>query len=379
MANANPRFDDVFNEAIDLLGRGLPIDEILRRYPQFANDLRPMLEAGLLIKRSGYPAREAHDAQDRARFRVMAAINAPTGGISAAPRDDDPVPITGAAWQRQRAARRRTPSQVLSRLAMVAVVTLVVMGGLFGTAVGAESALPGDALYGLKMISEDVREAFGGESMAQQFAARRYDEIMQLLALGREENVTFTGIVNFINGDRWIVVAEIDGINGVISPSLIVRVDAGTPGAESAAANDRVEVTGRTTADRDVIALAIRVLDEGDDPQEPVETPTITASATESPSATPTPTSTATVTDTPTNTATRTPTATPSSTRTATATVTATPTATRTATRPPTATPTLFVPMQPPPVLPTDGGDDDGGDDDGGDDDGGDDDGGDDD
>jgi hypothetical protein len=47
---------DAFDRCIDRIHRGETVDAVLQDYREFANDLRPMLEAGLLLPRARFPA-----------------------------------------------------------------------------------------------------------------------------------------------------------------------------------------------------------------------------------------------------------------------------------------------------------------------------------
>ncbi len=74
MAPNNLRLEDAFDACMDRLTAGAALEECLRRYPQYADELRPMLTAALLIRRIGYTQADALAAQNRARFIVMGAL-----------------------------------------------------------------------------------------------------------------------------------------------------------------------------------------------------------------------------------------------------------------------------------------------------------------
>jgi hypothetical protein len=65
----------IFNECIDQLAAGQTIEECLRRYPAHANVLRPMLEAGELVKRAQTLNGEAVQAEQRVRERLLRELN----------------------------------------------------------------------------------------------------------------------------------------------------------------------------------------------------------------------------------------------------------------------------------------------------------------
>lgn len=67
----SPELTDVFNECIDRLRAGQSLDDCLHAYPDRAGELRPLLEAALIIRRASPGIPPA--ARDRVRARVMQA------------------------------------------------------------------------------------------------------------------------------------------------------------------------------------------------------------------------------------------------------------------------------------------------------------------
>lgn len=308
-------FAAAFNECVDMLGAGRTVEECLRRYPQYAADLRPMLETGLLVRRVMVDPFTVRQAQDRVRFRVAQAMRAPV-------------------------RKNRTSRSLLSWVAGFILVFLLSTGLL----VGSSGSLPGDALYPIKRAAESVQLGLSSDTtLRDQFAQRRIDETAALLAARREAEVRFEGTIEQIDGTLWRIA------------SLPARVSNLTGAAFSI--GDRVEVRGLTTSSGELIAAELIMLDDQPPPTSipPTATP-------EPPSATPTQfvTNTPSLTATSTATWTASPTATHTSTNTVTwtasPTATHTPTASSTPTRvPPTAAaplPTLM-PTNPPIIQPT--------------------------
>ncbi|MBI5669398.1 MAG: LysM peptidoglycan-binding domain-containing protein [Chloroflexi bacterium] len=272
---ADRDFLTAFNDCIDRLAAGQSLDDCLRRYPQYARTLRPLLEAGLTVRRARVHPAEVSLAQARVRDRVaLAARTLP-------------------------AQRRAYPLRALATLAASLVIVFFLATG--GAAIVAQSSLPGDPLYGLKRLTETVRLSFSSNSqLAAEFAARRVDETRQLLMLNRAADVNFTGEVNAITEAAWVVAG------------LPVSVPSGTPGAAGIRAGDMIEVRGYTTTGGELVAREIILLEPGEREPVPTATPVPTrppATATLPPSSTPAPTITAqpSTTLTPTGTPTRTP------------------------------------------------------------------------
>ncbi|MBZ0277914.1 MAG: DUF5666 domain-containing protein, partial [Anaerolineae bacterium] len=270
---------NAFNDSIDRLAAGQTLDDCLRAYPQYANQLRPMLNTGRLAHSAAPDAAEIAAAQARVRQRILSMTQPP----KARPR---PV-----LWQ---------AATLAASLALVFLVTLT------GSAALAQNSLPGDILYGMKILTEDVRLAFSGESttLKGEFNERRIDEIRQLTAARRPAEVAFTGDITAASGNTW----EIAG--------LPVTVTADTIGANDARVGETVKVTVATDDQGQIIAKAIEIETHIEPPPEPTLPPTsvptrIPVTQTSIPTLTLTPSNTPTMTSTPTETATPTSTSSP--------------------------------------------------------------------
>lgn len=252
---------NAFDDCIERLNAGETLDACLRVYPQYANELRPMLMAGQVVQRARIAPVEVQAAQARGRQRLLFAM-----------QQTPPVP-----------QRRSVPFTRL--LAQAAALILILGVFLGGTALAAESSLPGDPLYGYKRFTESVRLALPGDQalLAEQFAQRRVDEIRQLLAIDRAEPVDFSGVVEAITAEQWQVAG------------LSLNVPEGTPDAADIRVNDFVAVQAFTTSDGTLTAERITLVERGEEP--PV--PTATNLPTETVTPTPTPTATASPTHTP--------------------------------------------------------------------------------
>ena len=72
---------------------------------------------------------------------------------------------------------------------ILAVILSLLFGGTGATAVAAQASLPGDFLYPVKILSEDVRMEMATQpesqvKLALKFAASRFDEIQSLIEEG---------------------------------------------------------------------------------------------------------------------------------------------------------------------------------------------------
>ena len=83
-----------------------------------------------------------------------------------------------------------------SSVAAIMLVLVILFGGVSATAYAAQSALPGDALYPVKTSLEQTRitlanDAYNQAQLHLQFAQRRLNEIKELLAQGRTNDIEF--------------------------------------------------------------------------------------------------------------------------------------------------------------------------------------------
>lgn len=263
-----------FDDCLHDLDSGVGIDEALSRYPaELAAELRPMLEAAQFARlpQNARPRPEAEFAS-RARFLSLA--------------------------REARGAQKRslwawlfgpTPAATRRRSFALQLGSLVFIGGVILSSVvtvnAAGSALPGDLLYGLKLAVEDTQLALAPapasrQALEAQFDERRLEEAQQLLAAQREATITFTGEIQVIEGERWVV----SGIPVHVPAAL----DMGFAVGES------VRITGRSDGTRDAI-VAERIERQG----VPTLVPTLPApTETPRPTSTPQPTATASHTET---------------------------------------------------------------------------------
>ena len=298
----------VLHESLDLMEQGESIEKILVRYPDVASGLRPFLEtAAQLATLAPQPSLAAKQKSQKAFLAHAKSLNV--------------APAQPSSWYRLR--------QILLPLASLALVVI-----LFGaTAVSVSgSAIPGDALYPVKRIVENVQlnranDVEAATALMDAYREERIREVLSLLRTGRTVEVSFQGEVEAVQTDQWTIA------------TIEVFLNAETDITGEPQIGETALVTGMTQSGM-FIASSIDMLTGTEMPPVQVETP--------EPILVPTEPATVTATLEPSVEPTEDPTATP--TATATATLTREPTATVTAT--PTALPT-FTPTVPPTAVPT--------------------------
>ncbi|MCB8943824.1 MAG: hypothetical protein H6658_08715 [Ardenticatenaceae bacterium] len=321
--------ENILVDGLDALDQGEPIGEILSRYMDYADELRPILETAVRI--SVLNLQPTVEAQTKSREAFLRQAEVMKGGDG----------------------RRRGRPLFLLLLRPFAAMALLVVLAIGFASVSARS-LPGDVLYGAKLFIEGAQLSLSGGNgqIEERNRQNRILEIEALLAQGREANVSFRGMVDGVEADVW----RIEGL-------LVSAAAAGLSG--NPAVGDVVDVQG-WVADGRLVANTITVVQKNENPPTP------------EPTATPSPTETAVPTETPTATFTPAPTETPTETMIVDATVTAVPATTTAPTSSPTptstATPLITVELPtatntPVPLPQATADDDDDGDDDNDDDD----------
>ncbi|MBC7263058.1 MAG: hypothetical protein H5T64_01730 [Chloroflexi bacterium] len=313
----------ILDECLGQLNRGESVEACLRRYPHYAAELEPLLRQYLSIRdipQVRTPPPRSPDAVQLGRARVLAEARRLRAALPSRPPS-----LT------ERIQQFWTPlvQRGLASSAVVLVLVIALLAG--GSVMASANSLPGDPLYGVKRISQEVQLALTLNSEAkaqlrQRLDEQRRQEALAVTQVGRIVTVDFGGVVESMGDGVWVV----SGLKIYLGTDAVI--------VGEVAVGDRIQVRAVTQADRTL--RAIRIQREVEPiVVVPTASPTITATVTPlAPTQTPTEksqakehvvTATATVTSMPT----------------ATATV---PTPTRTLTLPPTATATPAPPTDTP-------------------------------
>lgn len=162
----SPEFDQILAECLDDVLRGRKtISECLAQHPQHAQELKPLLQAGLLTSRLSSP-----EMRPEAVERVGQQL-----------RESASVRLVST--------KRRLPLG-LSRLAAVVLVALLLaFGGGGGLVAASANTVPGDTLYSVKRLWEALMLALAqllgqGNDARAQLARTRLFEVEALDAQG---------------------------------------------------------------------------------------------------------------------------------------------------------------------------------------------------
>ena len=209
---------------LNALDTGVEIEAVLGLYPQFADELRPVLEASLQARSLALPA-VPEAAIQRGRARVLQHANEmrKTSKTVVKPR-------------------RRWSLFAFPRMAASLAIALIFLLSGTGLVSASNGALPGDSLYPVKRSWEDLRLLFifspeAREGLESEFEQERLDEISMLLSDGRKETIAFAGLVTGQSDVEW----KVSGITVKITSSSRLPADPVTVGAP-------VMVIGHTNA-----------------------------------------------------------------------------------------------------------------------------------
>lgn len=302
-------FADILDECLRELNRGADLEALLRRYPDRASELRPLLEAALAVREAPRP-RLSPRANAAGRQRLMRAV---------------------ARKRREREARRarrpllrwpwlRLPRPSLAPIAAFLALTIVLAS--VGAVTAAADSLPDSPLYPVKLATERVQLAFTLDPAERarlhlSFAERRLQEVQAQLELRgmvsplalevmqRETRQALTAISMAPREEAWELLDDFVTL-ALRERDILAKLREEVPPPAQEAVEDTIEVAQRelqraaTAAEQGDLGLLAPTSVPTATPTPPPATPTPrpprpTATATPQPTATPIP-----PTDTPT-------------------------------------------------------------------------------
>lgn len=233
----NNRLIETLEICLREIERGADVDTLLFRYPDLADELRPILEASVKAKGMASPV-PSEEIVRRNRAKLL----------------------QHAAEMRERKAVPPPSRRIWSVPLRRALVTLAVLVMLFVSGTGlvraSSSSLPGDNLYPVKRTWERLSlwltvDAAVREELEFEHENERLEELNELLALGRSAEVDFAGYVTLRSSDEW----RVSGI------AVFISTDTRLPDGQ-VLAGAAVRVRGQTVSGG-VAAQRIELLPSG--------------------------------------------------------------------------------------------------------------------
>ena len=169
-------FNDILDKCLERLLTGEEtVQQCLERYPEHTAELEPLL-------RTAAATRELQSIEPSSEFRARARYQLRL--------EMDSVP-TGR-WQSLLKWRPLLKAQPRWAVTMVVVLALVLAGGT--TVLAAESSMPGNPLYPVKLATENVRLTFSSSEVARAelyatLADRRIEEIAYAIEKGKTKYI----------------------------------------------------------------------------------------------------------------------------------------------------------------------------------------------
>ena len=214
--------EDMLEDCLDLMRRGASLQDCLELYPDFAHALEP-----LLVSSSRAEALLAQPLSGGARRRIRGIVLQQWDKIHAPKRRTWSLPLFTPRWA-----------------AMAAALVVALMLGGSGTVFAAGYSVPGDALYPVKQVREEVQLwlTWSPEAKVEMYTSlvnQRADEIRALAAAGRVSSV---GIAADRLGDHVTSVSALasqstgpDRGTSAPSPGMIDRLQSSATAQQAAA------------------------------------------------------------------------------------------------------------------------------------------------
>jgi len=224
---------DILEVCLQEIDNGAAVEAVLDRYPDQAEELRPILEASVNARQMAFPAPSA-EVMKRSRAKVLQRA---------------------AQLREEKAGKKAFVWLPVWRRTAVSFALIAVF--LFsGTSLvrASSDALPGDSLYSVKRSWEDVVvlltfDNAKRETLEIEHANERLKELDELFANGRTVEVDFAGTVMRDKGDGWW-----------ISNVLVIVSDQTDMPQEPIQVGAAVRVYGITQNDGIVLAEQIELL-----------------------------------------------------------------------------------------------------------------------
>lgn len=193
----------VLDDCLSSMRAGVDLEACLLRYPDHADELRPLLQAARDVGAVRPPA-PAAAARMAGRRRMLAAL---ARKQALRPGSDRPsfCPVQMTAWLK---ARKMASARPVWQWAAAAVAVILALVG--GTTAAFAASLPGDVLYPVKLAAHQVQVALtldenAREQLVERFNAAHRQDVRAAMQTGRHATVELQGTLEQISEHAWIV------------------------------------------------------------------------------------------------------------------------------------------------------------------------------
>ena len=176
-------FSDALNDCIERLKRGESVYDCLRRHPELADELEPLLQVAAATMRAAESAAPDPSAKARGFAAFSAALDKRDCEAKAA--------AARGLFRRLRslAFGFRLPAPLVRPIAVVALCAAVFATGVGATTAAASGSVPGEPLYWVKAAREGVERHIPRSDAARagyqaRLAQTRADEAQALMSRG---------------------------------------------------------------------------------------------------------------------------------------------------------------------------------------------------
>ncbi len=220
----NQQFDRVLDSCLTMLQQGATVEDCLKKYPNWEQDLRPILELSSQVIDMPKP-RATSAAVNSNRAKMMSAL---AEQASAKPNFERPVSFRNFlryASQMNPFTSKKENVSTMNYLRLTTVMATLIIGFVVGNSV-VKSSIPGDAFYEVKLLTEETRELIASgdriDEIKQRHTQNRLDELTAMQAQNRSGSITIEGPITVVDEDTLLINGlEIDPADYSVEPSTI--------------------------------------------------------------------------------------------------------------------------------------------------------------
>ncbi len=203
----NPNKLNDLEKCIELLQAGIPVEDCIKKYPELTNEIKELLKTAAEVgnlKADQIPA----EGINRSRVELLSKAKQLVSEEE------------HSGWESvfQRAVRntRRafysvfSPRPFVGRLIMALMITSVLILFSRSLVITSAKSLPGDSLYPIKRVVEDITVYLVPNREIRQeyevnYSQQRVEEVNNLIALHRIQQISFEGVLESKVDSTWIV------------------------------------------------------------------------------------------------------------------------------------------------------------------------------